>query len=533
MNGYAAVPDLLARAGLTTVFGLVGSSNVAWVAHGVQSGRLRFIRVRHEESAVAAAAAFARTTSNVGVATVSRGPGFANTVNALAAAQSAHSPVLLIVGQSPTGKEPVNQNLDQEGIARCLGIGFHHVQRPSELAEAFLSALAAARWNGTPQVLSISEQLPGWQVDTDIADPAPQEPAGPDPAHVSAAVDLLSHATNPLVLAGAGAVLADCRAELMDLAERIGARLTSSLNAHRYFAGHPSDLGVCGTVSSPLAQEHFHRADVVLAVGASLNSYTTGLGSTFPHARVIQCEIDVNQPFRASATDLGLLGDARTTVRAITAEWRRRNLANRPTPAASPTLAEIQAAALKIDLGHDPARGLDPRHVYVALDRLIPQDRTVVVDAGRARHPLPMLLNAPGATRWIESRGYGTIGLGIGATIGAAAADLGTTVLICGDGGFAMGVQDLDAFRLNGLNACLIVINDEQYGSERKYVRAHDLPPQVARQPLPDVVTLAAAFGGTGTVVRDNAGLQRLRLPSHGLHIFDIRTDPEVDTESL
>jgi acetolactate synthase-1/2/3 large subunit len=272
----------------------------------------------------------------------------------------------------------------------------------------------------------------------------------------------------------------------------------------------------------------------VFAVGASLNDYTTDKGRVFPDAAIVQCDTDPTAPSAATRPALALIGDGRGAVRAVIDEWRRRGLPTRPAPSPAPTAAEIRAAALEVDLGHDPARGLDPRDVYVALEDALPADRVVVTDNGRWIGTLPSLVGARDARSWLIGNSYGSVGQGLGNAIGAAAAHPGrTVVLFCGDGGFMMAAQALDAVRINGLDLMVVVLNDEQYGSEAKYVDRYGLPRDVIEQGLPDIPTLALALGGRGLVVRSRADLDELPMRPAGLTILDVRVDPEVNVRAV
>jgi len=104
--------------------------------------------------------------------------------------------------------------------------------------------------------------------------------------------------------------------------------------------------------------------------------------------------------------------------------------------------------------------------------------------------------------------------------------------LFTGDGGFMMASHDLDAVRLAGIkNLNIVVLNDERYGSEEKYLRPLALPFDTITQTLPDVVALARVYGGDGVVVRTMDELEALALPRTGLFIVDVRLDPELDGE--
>jgi len=230
LRGLEAVAELLRRAGVDTAFGLLGGSNAAWVAHAVSVDQLRFIRTRHEETAVTAAAGYSRATGGLGVCTTTKGPGFTNAINALIAAARGHVPLLYITGQGMKAK-PLgsSQEVDQAALAKIAGIGYHVVRELGELEETFWAAARAALHNGQPQALSLGDHWFDQQIELSQEETRPLRPdLVPDPESVGAVIDELSIAKKPLILAGWGAVLADAHDSLIDLAEATGARFTCS-----------------------------------------------------------------------------------------------------------------------------------------------------------------------------------------------------------------------------------------------------------------------------------------------------------------
>ena len=395
MQGYQAVSELLRRAGHEVVFALLGGSNAAWVAHGVQQGTLRLIKTRHEDTACNGAMGYARSTGRTGVFSVTRGPGFANCINALRAAAVAHTPLLMLVGESPAVGVNTEQNIDQRALAPILGVGFHHAATPAALETTFWAAEHAARFNGTPQVLSIADAVMPAEIPAfaDAPPPSPLRPQ-PDAEAVATAIDALAAARSPLILAGQGAQLAGCRAELEELADLVGARVATTLRAHRFFAGHPRDLGLCGSWAPEPVKELLAEVDVVLAVGAALSRHTTAEGSIWRAARVIHCEVDPDRPFRASSPELALLGDARATARALIAEWHRRGLPARQGSEEVVSHDAVLASLRRVELPHDPERGLDIRDVYAVFDALLPDDRIAVTDTGSHLGPMAAIVRA-------------------------------------------------------------------------------------------------------------------------------------------
>jgi thiamine pyrophosphate-dependent acetolactate synthase large subunit-like protein len=530
VKGFAAIAELIRRSGSPTVFAVMASTNSPYLAEGVRTGAFPLVRTRHEETAANAAAGFSRASGLVGIASVQRGPGLANAVNALMVAKSVHAPMLVLVAESPPSKDDTAKEVNQRALVEAIGVGFHHAAGPDELEQQYWCALRDATWNGIPQVLSIGDGITAAEIElTDGRLPSHDCDAAPDAESVAAAVDVLAAARRPLIVAGHGAVHAHCRRDLEELAALAGARVANSLYGARFFSGHPHDLGLCGTWAPAIVHRHFAETDVVLAFGASMNRHTTAKRTIFGNVTAIHCEIDPNQPLMVSRPDLALIGDAGAVARALIAEWRARGLPARAVEGSTPSREEITRSVLAVDLGHDPVRGLDLRRVYAEFDRRFPADRIVVTDSGRHVSCLPSIVNARDARSFVMSRGYGSVGMGMGAAIGAAAAHPDRKVLLfCGDGGFTMAMQELDTIGSHRLDITIVVINDLMYGAEVNYLRDFGFPPDVLRMGFPDVELLARAHGGVGFAVRTEEELCALDLPDSGLVVVDARVDPEV-----
>lgn len=538
MHLYRAVPQLLENAGLRLVFGLFGSANVGWVAQGVASGQIDWVGVRHEGTAVSAAAAFNRTSGKVGVVSTTLGPGFANTLNSLAAALHDHTPMIYFVGKSPSGKAGGDfQRLNQRDLARAIGVGFHEVEQPEDLDTVFWAAHRDTLFAGVPQVISIDEKFleaevsVGPRPSTGESDLVSDEV---DRDAAAAVARMLAAARRPLILAGRGAELSGCRDDLVELADLCGGVLGNTLAVNRFFRGHPRDLGVCGVSSSPAALQVLEEVDALFAVGATLNWFTMGENTLYQRARIAQCEISVDADVKASDPELALLGDAKACVRAVIEAWHAAGLSPSAEDVHVPSWQEMRASMLQADLGHDPSRGLDLRTVYADLDDRLPENRLIITDGGRSGIPIPAMLDARDNRRWLTSRGYGSIGLAIPAAIGAALGDRDARVVVlCGDGGFMMSAQELDTIRFQGLDVTIVVMNDQQLGSELKYLRRFGLDYTVAEQSTPDLVQLARAYGGEGFVVQTEDELAELDYSQGGLRIIDVRIDPVVDPANL
>jgi acetolactate synthase I/II/III large subunit len=533
VKGYQAIPELLRRGGIPVVFAMLGGTNMPWIAEGERLGTLRLVRTRHEETAVNAAAGYAKSTGSIGLCSVTRGPGFANSINAMTATARNHLPVLLLVGESPT-VERTTQQLDQKALAHTIGAGFQHAGTGDELEPVFWSAYRAAWRNGSVQVISMANRVLGTEVTLEGAGAAELRTSSgtPDPATITTVAQALRRARRPLIVAGQGAALAGCRGDLEVLAERSGAALATSLVANHFFAGHRNTLGLCGGWAPTRSRKLIQSSDLVLAFGASLNGFTTDEGRMFDSsATVVICDVDEPAPELAGNPVLTLKADAGRAVAALLEEWNGFGVPDGEPWADRLTFAENKVSILECDIGHDPTHGIDPRQVFEAIDRIFPPNRVVAADSGRSvGGAMPAIVDACDSRSFLIGNSFSSIGRGLGIAIGAAAANPDRpVVLFAGDGGFAMSMQDLDAVRLSRLDLTIVIMNDRQYGSEVKYLLEHGLPMDVISQHLPDIPLLAKAFGGEGHVITTIDQLDDLNLPSPGLVILDVRIDPNAD----
>jgi thiamine pyrophosphate-dependent acetolactate synthase large subunit-like protein len=525
---YEAVAETLSRLGHRTVFGLLGSGNFKLVQHLVDHCDGRCVWVRHESAAVTAAAAYAQVTRGVGVASVHQGPGVTNTVTSLIHAVRERAPVVLLAGETARGRR-VSQTLNLAALAAAAGAGIEH-----DVARALRRAAVERR----PIVL-------GLPIDLQEEEAAAREPvfdaplnsprARPSAADVAAAADLVERAARPLILGGRGAVLADARAPLEALGDRIGALFSTSLVANGLFAGNPLSLGVCGGFSSKLAERVIREADLVLAFGASLNQWTTMHGSLIANATVVQCDTD---PAAFHTARLGLVGDAAETAEALLDELARRGHAADGFRSGA-LEAEVRTYRAADDYEEVREDGLlDPRSLTVALDRALPAERTVVYDGGHFHwFPTPFL-SVPDAAGFVSAQGFQAVGLGLGTAIGAAVARPDRPVLLLiGDGGTMMSLGELDSLAGQRLPVVVAIFDDGAYGAEVHHFGPMGLPTDLVEFGARDFAAVARSLGARAATIRATEELAAAVEPwlaeRDGPLVLDCKVNPGVAAERL
>lgn len=499
MNLAAALAKALSDARVTDVFALMGNGNLRMTHHLVVDYKIRAHHARHEAAAVGGADGYARATGKVGVATVTQGPGFTNAITALITAHRARTPLVLLTSDSSKAAASLHpfaatQALDPELLLGPIGIvtmrattdnGYSSVAEALDYAithQAVVVVITAAGDDGKHFTGELSRRLPSPR--------AAENPASGATADepVRKAAYALLHAERPVILAGRGAVRANAGAAIEALAEASGAALATSIKAAGMFDGNAANIGISGGFSGEAAADVLTTTDCVLVFGASLNYFTTLRNTFFGAATIIQCDNDPSAFGRFARSDIEIPLDAAQAAKEILAQVRQHGVVERPGAPARRS-AEAEADASSED-------AIDPRALCRTLDRLLPADRTLVVDAGHFT-AFPIMyttINRSNGLVWPID--FGAVGSSIGVAIGAAIgrADR-TTVLFIGDGGFFMTLGDFDLVVRERLPLIVVCMNDRAYGSELVHFEEAGLAGTEAIFETPDLSAIAGAVG--------------------------------------
>ena len=459
MTGGEVVHEVLVRAGVTHVFGVVSVHNLPIYDAIERGGRITPVAMRHEQAAVHAADGYARATGRLGVAVTSTGPGAANGLPGLYEAGFASSPVLMITGQADTanfgkGRGFVHEADNQAAMLAAVCRRVETVRMRQQIAPALMRVIEDIL-TGRPQPgsieIPIDLQYAGREVTpAEQAPVAVPSPVQPDAAAVDAAAALLAGAVRPLIVAGGGVLRsggaqrpAGASAELRALAELLGAPVLLSANGRGGLADdHPLCLG--NLVYHPEIRALREQADVVLAVGTRLQVGSEARNYAALSGKLIHLDADAGVIHRVNPAELALVADAAAGLTAVTAA-----LADRGDRGDRPVARERQAWAERART----ARAT----VQARLRDLIGPDHFAIMEEIRSGAPRATRLvrdSTVPAYLWgnqmlpiLEPRTSmhptaGAIGPGLPLAIGAAVATERRTVLIVGDGGFMLHVGE-------------------------------------------------------------------------------------------
>lgn len=539
------------RAG-NRVFGVLGEGTLPIIVEIDRRGLLRYCAAAREDGVVSMADGHARVSGITGLAAITHGPAFTNAMTALTEASRARTPLVLLVGAVPDEQSLGHpQRFHHAAAANAAGAEFVRVRSPRTVAVDVRRALDLARRQSIPVVFEVPTNFYG-QADrqrgvlvagstTDVD--ALESELGcvrPVPDRIDSLIDELAGAEYPLILGGRGAVRSAAGPDLRELAELSGALLATTLPAKGLFAGDRFDMGICGGFSLPAAARLIGESDAIFAFGAALNPHTVDDGSLFgTRARVIQIDQDARAFGAWLRPAAAVHADASVTARAIIERWRHRGIVARDgwrTPEVAACVeADREPLPTDLAIGSAPDRrpataGVEITELIARLDRIAPADRTVVVDGGHAATCEPTRrMWVPDGRSLVFPVNFGSIGLGLGAAIGAATARPDRPVYsFVGDGGLMMSMFELSTAVREQLPLVLVVMNDAAYGWEYHQMIADGMDPGISTIAPQDFAAIAMALGAkafrVSSISEIDAVAEQVASPT-GPVVLDVHID--------
>ena len=541
MNVSEAIGRTLAERGVEAFFGLVGSGNFT-VVNALRGTGAAFYSARHECAAVMMADGYARASGKTGVVSVHQGPGFTNTLTGLTEAAKNRTPLVLLAADTPPGTLWSNFKIDQAALANTAGAIAERVRSPETAAQDAARALRRAKVERRPVVLNIPIDLVEMPCPDELpaADGPELEPPRPSEKSVARVADLLVGSERPVIIAGRGAALSGGGREALEaLGECVGALLATSAMGHGLFSGSPYSVGIAGGFASLLAIELLSEADAVLAFGASLNHWTARHGKLFPtEASVAQVDLDEEAIGAVHRVDIGVVGDVAGTAREILEELERRGVSKQGYRGEELERG-IRTRRWRDEPYEDEGtdKHIDPRTLSIALDDLLPEERTVATDSGHFLGYPSMYLAVPDHRGFVFPNAFQSVGLGLASGIGAAVARPDrASVAAVGDGGALMALGELETAARYRLPMVVVVYNDAAYGAEVHHFGPMGHPVDLTRFPDTDFAALARAAGAEGITVRGPEDLKPLEDwlgRRDGPLVIDAKVNPEVRSEWL
>ncbi|HEX9448938.1 MAG TPA: 5-guanidino-2-oxopentanoate decarboxylase [Dongiaceae bacterium] len=486
---------LLEAYGVEMIFGIPGVHTVE-LYRGLSDSPIRHVTPRHEQGAGFMADGYARVTGQPGVCFIITGPGITNILTAMGQAYADSIPMLVIssvnrtehlgMGDGRLHELPSQRNM-VAGVAAFSQTILHAEQLPEVIARAF-ALFGSAR--PRPVHIEIPLDVIATPVSPTLLATARTLPSRPSPAlhAVARAAALLAGAEAPVIVLGGGAVGA--AAEAMTLAERLDAPVIHTVNAKGILPpGHPLRAGE--NMALPPIRKLLAEADIVLAVGTEFGE-TEMYPDSQPieiNGQLIRIDIDPEQLMRGPTSRLPIVADANLAL----AELNQQLAEHRATTTSGATRAAVTYEAVK-DCWW-PAVAIHQRIAEVILDCL--PDVILVGDSAEPVYALNQSYQAPRPRSFFNSStGYGTLGYGLPAGIGAKlAAPDRPVVVLAGDGGVQFSLPELAAAVEAEAPVILFLWNNHGYGEIKTYMQDRQITPIGVDIFTPDFQLIAKGFG--------------------------------------
>jgi thiamine pyrophosphate-dependent acetolactate synthase large subunit-like protein len=526
-NVAAVVGSVLASLGAGHAFGVVGSGNFH-VTNALRAAGVPFTAARHEGGAASMADGYSRLAGRPGVLTLHQGCGLTNAMTGITEAAKSRTPMIVLAADTAAAAVNSNFRIDQDLLATSVGAVAERVHGPDSAVADITRAFTTAVHGRRTVVVSLPLDVQAAPLDAPLpwAGVAPPDPARPAASAVAGLAGLLAAAERPVFIAGRGGRGAG--PEIAALARRAGALLATSAVANGLFTGDEFNLGISGGFATPLAAELIAGADLIVGWGCALNMWTMRHGTLIgPATQVVQVDDDLAALGAHRPIDLGILGDcAATAADALDALGPGApDRAGYRTTGVSKRLSERRwwNGTPTDDLG--TAGRIDPREFSKALDRALPAERLVSVDSGNFMGYPSAYLRVPDEFGFCFTQAFQSVGLGLASGIGAALAQPGRLpVIATGDGGFLMGVSELETAVRLGRPMVIAVYDDAAYGAEVHHFGGADHG--TVTFPDRDLAAIARGFGAAGVTVRgvdDMAAVEAWSRDPDGVLVIDAK----------
>ena len=461
----------------------------------------KHVLVRHEQGAAHAAEGYARVSGEVGVCLVTSGPGATNTLTGVADAMMDSTPIVVIAGQvgvSALGTDAF-QEVDLVGIAQPISKWSYQIRRPEDIAWAVSQAFYIAR-SGRPgpvvldfpknAQVATTEWKPVKVTSVRSYEPYPKL----DDDAVARAAALINSAKRPLALVGQGVELGSAHNELIEFLEKAdipAARTLLGLSALP--SGHPLNMGMLGMHGSYAPNVKEQECDVLIAIGMRFSDRVTGDTSRFAtRAQILQIEIDPAEINKNVIVDHSIIGDVKSVLQEL-----NPRVDEKEHPA---WLAEVEALKNRYPLKYDGDRLTGP-YVLQELYRITKGEALIVTEVGQNQMWAAQYYKYREPRTFLTSGGLGTMGYGLGASLGAKLGRPDKLVVnVAGDGCFRMNMNEIATAARYNIPVIQLVLNNHVLGMVRQWqtlfygkrYSATVLNDQV------DFVKLAEALGAVG-----------------------------------
>ena len=514
MNGSQIIVEALRRHGVDYLFGYPGGACMPIFDALVDAPEIKIVLVRHEQGGTHMADGYARATGKPGVVLVTSGPGATNTVTGLLTAQMDSVPMVVLTGQTITqnlGKDAF-QEADVFGVTMPVVKHSYLVREVNDLPRVMNEAFhLATSGRPGPVLVDLPKDVVSAECEADFTDefhlPGYAPPARGLTEDLEKAAELISSSKKPLLYVGAGAVIAQASRQVIGLAEKLQAPVTTTLLGKGAFPEtHPLSVGMLGMHGTAYANKTVVDCDLIMAIGARWDDRITGKVSEFCRdATKIHIDVDPAEFGKIIDPDVSIAGDAKLVLEDLIPLVSKLD--------SQPWLKQIEKWKKKYPLKFPKRGGLRAQQVLKELDRLTDSKAIISTDVGQHQMWTAQFCKTNEERKWLSSGGAGTMGYGLPSAIGA---QLGCpdelVVAVVGDGGFQMTMPELATAAIHKLPIKILIINNRYLGMVRQWQQLFfdNRESGVDMMGNPDFVKIGEAYGIKGFHLRRTGDITKV-----------------------
>ncbi len=492
MTTEEAFVKVLQMHGIKHAFGIIGSAFMP-ISDLFPKADITFWDVAHESNGGLICDGYTRSTGKIAMCIAQNGPGITGFVTPIKTAYWNHTPMLLVTPQAAnkTIGQGGFQEVEQMNLFKDMVCYQEEVKDPSRMAEVLNRVIEKAIRGSAPAQINVPRDY--WTQVIDIELPAiirMEKPSGGRQA-INKAAELLSNAKFPVILSGAGVILADAIDDCKALAEKLDAPVACGYQHNDSFPGsHPLAVGPLGYNGSKAGMEIISKADVVLALGTRLNPFSTlpGYGIDYwpKEASIIQVDINSDRIGLAKKVSVGICGDAKLVAQQILSQLtsnagdagreERKAFIHQTKSAWLQTLTSLDheeddpgTTWNKDSRDRDPKR-MSPRMAWRAIQAGLPKDAIISSDIGNNCAIGNAYPTFETGRKYLAPGLFGPCGYGFPSILGAKIGCPDTPVVgFAGDGAFGISMSEMTSCnRKEWPNITMVIFRNYQWGAEKR-----------------------------------------------------------------
>ena len=487
----------LENEGVEYIFGIPGEENLD-VMDALLESPIKFITVRHEQGAAFMADVYGRLTGKAGVCLATLGPGATNLVTGFADANMDRAPIVGIGGQGATTRmhKESHQVLDLVNLFNPISKYSTEILEPEIVPEIVRKAFKDAQAEKPGgSFISFPENIAGAEVDASKMPLRVQAPTAPRPPQqkVEQAVELISQAKYPIIMAGNGVIRSNASGNLVAFAEKLNIPVATTFMAKGTIPfSHDLSLGTVGLQAHDYVACGFDRADVIICVGFDMVEYHPHLWHKTKDKKIIHIDQTYAEVDEHYILECGVIGDVAASLDEIAALAKPQD-SFQASELRKTIVDELNAFA------SDDSFPMKPQRILTDVRKALDKEDILISDVGAHKMWIARMYQAEAPNTCIISNGFASMGIGVpGAMAAKMVKPNNVAMTITGDAGFMMNSQEIETALRNNVPMIIMIWNDSQYGLIKWHQLRHFGRESNISFTNPDFVKYAESFGAKG-----------------------------------